>query len=189
MVASRTGSKSAYTPFFTLLKINDDATITVRYDGSKIPSTHKIQKSALIVTSDGMDSNYLNAYDHLNIGEKYRAQCCTETGYFYHIQIADVIPMIYVGAKLVWDANEVTVQAVSNGSVCITFDEDGEMDILHNASVDQLKPRPTAEDKLADEMFELLKNNKSKFIPKMTKELCVELVNAGYRKVVTDDNN
>lgn len=184
-------SKVAYTPFFTLLKINDGATITVRYDGVSIPVTHTIKKSALIVTSDGTNSRTslsdLNVYDHLNIGEKYRAQCCTKAGDIYNIQIADVIPMIHVGAKLSYCNMNIEIIGVNpQGDQVCSIDEQGQMDIINDLT--SIKPRPTAEDKLADEMFELLKNNKSKFIPKMTKELCVELVNAGYRKVVTDDN-
>ena len=175
--------KVAYTPYFTLLKMSDaDAgrTLTVKYDGAEIPVIHRIQGYASIVTSDCMDSKKLIPFSDLAIGDKYRAQCDIDTGEIKNIQIADVIPLIHVCAELAWNGNNITIQAVSNGSVCFTYDEDGEMEVLHSKSTDQLKPRSTPEQILVEEACKIVGED----VDDVTVE---KLIKAGYRKVVTDD--
>ena len=86
----------------------------------------------------------------------------------------------HVGAELLFMDNvEVEVMLVgSNDEVCIK-QNNGDLSVCLS---EELKPRKSAHDVLVDEMVDCINTHKASFIPELVKEICDDLIKAGYCK-------
>ena len=89
------------------------------------------------------------------------------------------LPMVHVGALLMYNNAEVEVMAISNGNVCIKFEDGG----LYVTYVKELLPRPTEaeleHDKAVDEVMDVLNASVERGLNGMY-DYAEALIAAGY---------